>query len=62
MPPEPAPPNVSRTSVRELQERYESGDPITMLTAYAAPIARQVDAGGVAASLVGDSAGANHLG
>jgi len=53
---------VSRTSVRDLQERSESGDPLTMLTAYDAPIARQVDAGGVDAILVGDSAGDNHMG
>ncbi len=33
-----------------------------MLTAYDAPIARQVDAGGVDMILVGDSAGHNHLG
>jgi len=33
-----------------------------MLTAYDAPIARQVDRGGVDAILVGDSAGDNHMG
>jgi 3-methyl-2-oxobutanoate hydroxymethyltransferase len=33
-----------------------------MLTAYDAPIARQVDRGGVDMILVGDSAGDNHLG
>jgi 3-methyl-2-oxobutanoate hydroxymethyltransferase len=33
-----------------------------MLTAYDAPISRQVDAGGVDLILVGDSAGHNHLG
>ncbi|GAB3680171.1 3-methyl-2-oxobutanoate hydroxymethyltransferase [Salinarchaeum chitinilyticum] len=53
---------MSRTTIRDLQDRYESGEPITMLTAYDAPIARQVDAGGVDAILVGDSAGDNHMG
>ena len=33
-----------------------------MLTAYDAPIARQVDRGGVDMILVGDTAGDNHLG
>ncbi|AGN02330.1 3-methyl-2-oxobutanoate hydroxymethyltransferase [Salinarchaeum sp. Harcht-Bsk1] len=53
---------MSRTTIRDLQTRYESGEPITMLTAYDAPIARQVDRGGVDAILVGDSAGDNHMG
>ena len=53
---------MSRTTIRDLQDRYESGEPITMLTAYDAPIARQVDRGGVDAILVGDSAGDNHMG
>jgi 3-methyl-2-oxobutanoate hydroxymethyltransferase len=49
-------------SIPELHEKYENGDPLTMLTAYDAPIARQVDRGGVDMILVGDSAGDNHLG
>ena len=53
---------MSRTSVRDLHEKYRAGEPLTMLTAYDAPIARQVDAGGVDMILVGDSAGDNHLG
>jgi len=53
---------VSRTSIPDLYETYEAGEPLTMLTAYDAPIARQVDRGGVDAILVGDSAGDNHLG
>lgn len=53
---------MSRTSIPDLFEKYHNGDPLTMLTAYDAPIARQVDAGGVDMILVGDSAGHNHLG
>lgn len=53
---------MSRTSVPDLQDKYESGEPLTMLTAYDAPIARQVDNGGVDMILVGDTAGHNHLG
>jgi 3-methyl-2-oxobutanoate hydroxymethyltransferase len=51
-----------RTSIPALYEKYENGDPLTMLTAYDAPIARLVDRGGVDMVLVGDSAGDNHLG
>jgi 3-methyl-2-oxobutanoate hydroxymethyltransferase len=53
---------MSRVSVLDIFEKYENGDPLTMLTAYDAPIARQVDSGGVDMILVGDSAGDNHLG
>jgi 3-methyl-2-oxobutanoate hydroxymethyltransferase len=53
---------MSRTTVRDVAAKCEAGEPITMLTAYDAPIARQVDAGGVDLILVGDSAGHNHLG
>ena len=53
---------MSRTTIRDLQESYERDEPLTMLTAYDAPIARQVDAGGVDLILVGDSAGHNHMG
>lgn len=53
---------MSRTSISEIYEKYERGEPLTMLTAYDAPIARQVDAGGVDMILVGDTAGHNHLG
>jgi len=53
---------MARTTIPDLYEKYEAGDPLTMLTAYDAPIARQVDAAGVDAILVGDSAGDNHLG
>ncbi len=53
---------MGRVSVRTIRERYEAGDPLTMLTAYDASIARCVDAGGVDMVLVGDSAGDNHLG
>lgn len=53
---------MGRMSIPELHEKYENGDPLTMLTAYDAPIARQVDRGGVDMILVGDSAGDNHLG
>lgn len=53
---------MSRLSVRDLHEKYENGETLTMLTAYDAPIARQVDGGGVDIVLVGDTAGDNHLG
>jgi len=53
---------MARTTIPDLYEKYEAGDPLTMLTAYDAPIARQVDAAGVDAILVGDSAGDNHMG
>lgn len=53
---------MGRTSIPNLIEKYENGESLTMLTAYDAPIARQVDNGGVDMVLVGDSAGDNHLG
>lgn len=53
---------MKRASVRDITERYNAGESLTMLTAYDAPIARLVDAGGVDMILVGDSAGDNHLG
>ncbi|MCY4731605.1 3-methyl-2-oxobutanoate hydroxymethyltransferase [Natronomonas gomsonensis] len=53
---------MSRLSIPELYEKYESNEPLTMLTAYDAPIAGQVDTSGIDMILVGDSAGDNHLG
>jgi 3-methyl-2-oxobutanoate hydroxymethyltransferase len=53
---------MAKTTLRDIRTRYEDGKPLTMLTAYDAPVARQVDAGGVDMILVGDSAGDNHLG
>jgi len=53
---------MARRSVRDVHDRYEDGEQLTMLTAYDAPLAAQVDAGGVDMILVGDSAGDNHLG
>lgn len=53
---------MSRTSIPGIHEKYQNGEPLTMLTAYDAPVARQVDAGGVDMILVGDTAGHNHLG
>lgn len=38
---------MSRNSVQDLYEKYRDGETLTMLTAYDAPIAAQVDAGGV---------------
>jgi 3-methyl-2-oxobutanoate hydroxymethyltransferase len=49
-------------SIPNINKKYENGDALTMLTAYDAPIARQVDEAGVDMILVGDSAGDNHLG
>ena len=53
---------MGRRTVADVHDRYESDEPLTMLTAYDAPIARQVDRGGVDLVLVGDTAGDNHLG
>lgn len=53
---------MARVSIGNLESKYEAGEPLTMLTAYDAPIARLVDEGGVDMILVGDSAGHNHLG
>ncbi len=55
-------PDMSRTTIRDLHQSYETGEPLTMLTAYDAPMARLVDESGVDLILVGDSAGHNHLG
>ena len=53
---------MARASVRDIAERYESGESLAMLTSYDAPMAKLVDSGGVDMILVGDSAGDNHLG
>jgi len=53
---------MSRTPIQDIQSKYDAGEPLTMLTAYDAPVARRVDAGGVDMILVGDSAGHNHHG
>ena len=53
---------MSRVSVSDIFDKHAGGEPLTMLTAYDAPIARLVDEGGVDMILVGDSAGDNHLG
>jgi 3-methyl-2-oxobutanoate hydroxymethyltransferase len=53
---------MSRTSITDLNEKYQEETPLTMLTAYDAPIAERVDNGGVDMILVGDTAGDNHLG
>ena len=55
-------PFMGRASVRDIAERHAAGEPLTMLTAYDATMARLVDTGGVDMILVGDSAGDNHLG
>lgn len=54
--------SMGRVSIPDINKKYENGEALTMLTAYDAPIARQVDRGGVDMILVGDSAGDNHLG
>ena len=53
---------MSRASIADLHEKYQEGTPLTMLTAYDAPIAERVDNGGVGMILVGDTAGDNHHG
>jgi len=54
--------SMSRASIADLHEKYQEGTPLTMLTAYDAPIAERVDNGGVDMILVGDTAGDNHHG
>lgn len=49
-------------TLRDIDSTYRAGDPLTMLTAYDAPMAHLVDAGGVDMILVGDSAAQNHMG
>ena len=53
---------MERNSVQDIYESYREDEMLTMLTAYDAPIAAQVDAGGVDMILVGDSAADNHMG
>lgn len=53
---------MSRVSIPDVHEKHERGEPLTMLTAYDAPIARHVDRGGIDMILVGDSAAHNHHG
>ena len=47
----------SRVTLKTLRDLYESGTPITMLTAYDATFARLFDEAGVDTLLVGDSLG-----
>ena len=54
--------SMPRASITDLHEKYQEGTPLTMLTAYDAPIAERVDNGGVDMILVGDTAGDNHHG
>ena len=53
---------MPRVSIADLFETYRSGQPLAMVTAYDAPLARLVDEAGVDLVLVGDSAGNNHHG
>ncbi|WP_265108737.1 3-methyl-2-oxobutanoate hydroxymethyltransferase [Halosolutus halophilus] len=53
---------MGRTTIRDLERKYRDDEPLTMLTAYDAPIGKLVDEGGVDMILVGDSAGHNHMG
>ncbi len=53
---------MGRTTIRDIEAKHDAGEQLTMLTAYDAPIARCVDAGGVDMILVGDTAGHNHHG
>lgn len=47
----------TKVTLRTLEERYQSGTPITMVTAYDATFARLFDEGGADTLLVGDSLG-----
>ena len=54
--------NGKRVSILDLQNKKESGEPISMLTAYDFPSAQLVDAAGIDMILVGDSLGMVVLG
>jgi 3-methyl-2-oxobutanoate hydroxymethyltransferase len=54
--------NGNRVSILDLQKKKESGEPISMLTAYDFPSAQLVDAAGIDMILVGDSLGMVVLG
>lgn len=51
-----------KVTVRTLQRKKETGEKITMLTAYDTPTARFIDEAGIDIILVGDSVGNNVLG
>lgn len=53
---------MQQTTVQDLRRKHRNGETLTMLTAYDAPIARQVDRAGVDVILVGDTAADNHHG
>lgn len=53
---------MQRIAPQDLHRKHRNGERLTMLTAYDAPIARQVDQGGVDVILVGDTAADNHHG
>ena len=53
---------MSGASISDVRDQYEAGEPLSMLTAYDAEMARLVEAGGVDMILVGDSAADNHHG
>lgn len=53
---------MQQTTVQDLHRKHRNGETLTMLTAYDAPIARQVDRAGVDVILVGDTAADNHHG
>ena len=54
--------NGNRVSILELQKKKDTGEPISMLTAYDYPSAQLVDAAGIDMILVGDSLGMVVLG
>ncbi|KXZ55987.1 hypothetical protein GPECTOR_2g1539 [Gonium pectorale] len=51
----PAPRGPSRVTLRTIRKKYESGEPLSMVTAYDYPSAVHVDAAGIDILLVGDS-------
>jgi len=53
---------MSGITLTDVESKYSRGEPLTMLTAYDAPIADLVAESGVDMILVGDSAGHNHHG
>lgn len=53
---------AKKMSILDLQNKKDSGDPITMLTAYDYPSASLVDAAGIDMILIGDSLGMVVLG
>jgi 3-methyl-2-oxobutanoate hydroxymethyltransferase len=53
---------MERTTIRDIERKYEERETLTMLTAYDSAIAGPVDTGGIDMILVGDTGGRTHRG